>query len=209
METVAKRMYEAMFLVDPTHAASDWEGVNEGIKKILEKFDAEIISMRKWDSRNLAYDINKQSRGTYILCYFKGDGTKNREIERDVQLSEQIMRVLILNAESMTQEDMDRDTPVTVAEKRAEQAVEDAKKRAEEAAEAAQEKAEAESEKAEAEAKQEAESEKAEAEAKQEADVVAEVQDDAEAVEEPTEAEAESEPEPAAEEVIEEEAKEQ
>ncbi|MFC1677183.1 30S ribosomal protein S6 [Planctomycetota bacterium] len=142
METVAKRMYEAMFLVDPTYAASDWEGVNEGIKKILEKFDAEIVSMRKWDNRNLAYEINKQSRGTYILCYFKGDGTKNREIERDVQLSEHIMRVLILNAEAMTQEDIDKDTPVIAAEKRSAKAVEDAKKRAEEA----QAKAEAEPE---------------------------------------------------------------
>lgn len=133
MESVAKRMYEAMFLIDPTQAASDWEGVNEGIKKILEKFDAEIVSMRKWDSRNLAYDINKQNRGTYILCYFKGDGTKNPQIERAVQLSDQIMRVLILNAEGMTIEDIEKDTPQMAADKRSAKAVEDAKKRAEEA----------------------------------------------------------------------------
>jgi len=27
--------------------------------------------MRKWDERRLAYEIKKQKRGLYILCYFK------------------------------------------------------------------------------------------------------------------------------------------
>jgi small subunit ribosomal protein S6 len=106
-----------MFLINPAEAASDWEGVNKTIKAILEKADAEIVSMRKWDERKLAYNIKGQSRGTYILCYFKAEGDKIREIERDVQLSERIMRVLILNAEQQTKEDIEKDTPATLAER--------------------------------------------------------------------------------------------
>ena len=110
METDVEKMklYEAMFLVDSEQAASDWDGVNDVIQKMLQKADAEIVFKDKWDDRKLAYEIKGKSRGTYILCYFRADGQKIREIERAVQLSERIMRVLILRAEGMSQEDVER-----------------------------------------------------------------------------------------------------
>jgi len=98
LKAVVKRLYEAMFLVDSVTQA-DWDKINEIIKKILEKAGAEIVSMEKWDERRLAYEIGGKNRGTYILCYFHADGQKIRQIERDAQLSESIMRVLILGTE--------------------------------------------------------------------------------------------------------------
>jgi len=98
LKAVVKRLYEAMFLVDSA-AEADWDKINAIIKKILEKAGAEIVSMEKWDERRLAYEIGGKNRGTYILCYFHADGQKIRQIERDAQLSESIMRVLILGTE--------------------------------------------------------------------------------------------------------------
>jgi len=106
-----------MFLVDSAEAGTDWDGVLGTITKMLEKVKAEIVSIRKWDDRRLAYDIRGVSRGTYIICYFRVDGQKVQDIEKSVQLSERIMRVLILNAEHMTAEDIEKDTPATKAEK--------------------------------------------------------------------------------------------
>jgi small subunit ribosomal protein S6 len=106
-----------MFLVDSAMAASNWDSVNNAIKTILERADAEIVSIRKWDDRKLAYEIRRVSRGVYLLCYFRVNGEKIKDIEHSVQLSEQIMRVLILNAEHMTTEDIEKDTPATKAEK--------------------------------------------------------------------------------------------
>jgi small subunit ribosomal protein S6 len=118
LETIAeKKLYEGMFLVDSGKAASDWDGVNASITKILDRAEAEIVSMRKWDDRRLAYDIRTTSRGTYMLCYFKAEGQKIQGIEKDVQLSENVIRVLILSTEQMTKEDIERDTPATKTEK--------------------------------------------------------------------------------------------
>jgi len=128
---VNKKLYEAMFLFDSAEAAADWDGVNGAIKKVLERAGAEIISIRKWDERKLAYEIDGKARGTYILCYFKADGGRVREIERDVQLSERIMRVLILCAEHREKEDMEKDTPAVLAEKQKEGGVKAAVKEAE------------------------------------------------------------------------------
>ena len=97
MKTVVKRLYEAMFLVDSA-AEADWESINAATRKILEKAGAEIVSMKKWDERRLAYEIDGRNRGTYILCYFHADGQKIRQIERDARLSEPILRALICPA---------------------------------------------------------------------------------------------------------------
>jgi small subunit ribosomal protein S6 len=116
-----KKLYEAMFLVDSGDAGSDWDGILAAIKKILKKAKAEVVSMRKWDDRRLAYEIKGKGRGTYILCYFRSDGQKNPDIEKGVQLSERIMRVLILSVDWMTTEDIEKDTPATKVEKEKEQ----------------------------------------------------------------------------------------
>lgn len=121
-----------MFLVDTALAASDWQGVNDEVKAILEKFDAEIVSMKKWDERRLAYDIKSTSRGTYILVFFRVEGPKITEIERACKLSEKVIRVLILSDDNFDEDNVNKDTPATAAEKRVAKALEAA-----EAAEAA------------------------------------------------------------------------
>ncbi len=121
METVAKKLYEGMFLVDSVETESDWEGVNKTIKKVLKKAKADIVSLEKWDNRRLAYDVDGKNRGTYILCYFEAPGEGIKEIERSVQLSESIMRVLILSTERMSKEDMEKETPFKRVEKRVEE----------------------------------------------------------------------------------------
>lgn len=118
METVAKKnLYEGMFLIDSAEAAADWNGMIATITKILEKAKAEIVSIKKWDDRRLAYDIRAVERGTYILTYFRVEGGKVQEIEKSVQLSERIIRVLILNAEKMSAKDIEKETPAARAEK--------------------------------------------------------------------------------------------
>ena len=99
METVAKRLYEGMFLVDSAQAAADWEAMLSVINNILQRADAEVVSMRKWQERKLAYEIDHKTRGTYILCYFNVSGDRIAGIEKDVLLSEDVMRVLILTTE--------------------------------------------------------------------------------------------------------------
>jgi len=116
LENVVKeKLYEGMFLVDSARAA-DWDGVVSTIRNILERNEAEIVSLRKWDERKLAYEIDGKTRGTYILCYFRANGQRIRAIERDVQLSERIMRVLVLRAECMKQEDIEKEKATAVQE---------------------------------------------------------------------------------------------
>jgi len=121
LETAVKKLYEGMFLIDSAEAARDWDGIIELVTKMLTKADAEIVSLRKWDERPLAYTIRRCARGTYILAYFRAGGQKIHEIERDVQLSERVMRVLILRADHLTEEDIAKATPAMRGQQPADQ----------------------------------------------------------------------------------------
>ena len=136
METAVKRLYEGMFLVDTALAAQDWQVILDEVQRILDRAEAEVVSLKKWDERRLCYDIQKKSRGTYILVYFNCETSKIGGIERDVQLSELITRVLVLRTDRMSPGDLEKLTPLeAVAAEEAERAAA-AEARAEAAAEA-------------------------------------------------------------------------
>ncbi len=97
--------YEGMFLLSQAVAANLGEAVAH-LRQIIEKAGGNIIAMRKWDERRLAYEINKQKRAIYILVYFSAPAPRMHEIERSCNLSEQIMRNLIIRADHLTEDEM-------------------------------------------------------------------------------------------------------
>ncbi len=99
--------YEGMFLFDPTFGGS-FENCEAEIKRLIDRAGGEIILCKKWDERRLAYRIEGRKRGVYALTYFNAPGDKIRGLERDVKLSEDVLRVLVLRAKDVTPEAMER-----------------------------------------------------------------------------------------------------
>jgi small subunit ribosomal protein S6 len=97
--------YEAMFLIGQA-AAADLASAIEHIKETLARSHAELLAMAKWDERRLAYEIKKQKRGLYILTYFKAANTSIKTLERDCNLSEKILRTIIIRDEVHTEDEM-------------------------------------------------------------------------------------------------------
>jgi small subunit ribosomal protein S6 len=69
----ATKQYEAMFLFGQA-AAQDLDGAITQVRTIVERHGGEILVLKKWDERKLAYEIAKQKRGTYVICYYRGPG---------------------------------------------------------------------------------------------------------------------------------------
>ena len=103
----ALQLYEAMFLVEPG-IATDWEAAKGMVETIMERAKAQLLICRLWDERRLAYPIKKQRRAAYIICYFRADGSTIGGIERDTQLSEHLLRVLVLRADHITDEELEK-----------------------------------------------------------------------------------------------------
>ncbi len=91
--------YEGMFLLDSTKVALNWDESVEQVHSILAKHNAEIVATRQWDERRLAYAIEGHKKGSFLLTYFRTEGSAIREIEADCKLNELILRDLILKVE--------------------------------------------------------------------------------------------------------------
>jgi ribosomal protein S6 len=117
-------VYEGMFLANQAAAASFGDLIAH-INHLLGRADAEVIAMKKWDERRLSFEIDKQKRGVYILAYFTCPTDKVAHLERDVQISDQLLRVLITSADHLSEEEIkandDRTGLDTEAKFRAEQ----------------------------------------------------------------------------------------
>ncbi len=98
-----KRIYEAMFLFD-TVTGNNMEKVSEIINRLMERSNSELISFVKWDERRLAYEIQGHKRGVYVLAFFRTSPESIEQIERDIRLSDDVIRVLILKRDKITDE---------------------------------------------------------------------------------------------------------
>ena len=101
------KLYEGMFLLNQQAVANDFGGAIDFLKQVFERAEAEVVAMRKWDERRLAYTIRGQKRGTYILIYFRARGTQIPNIERDCNLSEQVLRNMIVRAEHVGETELE------------------------------------------------------------------------------------------------------
>ena len=91
------KVYEGMFLLKAGEAAVDSQ--IDVVKGIIEKRKGIVREISKWDDRKLAYEIGKDKRGLYILSYFEAPPEAVSQIRRDCRLSEEVIRVLIVNTE--------------------------------------------------------------------------------------------------------------
>jgi len=115
MEQMAqvKNSYEGMFLLDA--GQSNTEAALEPVRTVLERSQAEILSLKTWDERRLAYEIDGRKRGLYVLGYFKLDADKVAELEHDCLLSEKIIRMMVLRKETVTEAELTAPTPAETA----------------------------------------------------------------------------------------------
>lgn len=95
------RLYEGMFIISDTIAGADWEGAVNHIQDLLKNRGAEILNSQKWDERKFAYKLKGHRRGTYLLTYFNAPEDSIIHMKRDLQLSDNVLRSLIVKTDKI------------------------------------------------------------------------------------------------------------
>ena len=91
--------YETLFIVNPTIAEDD-------LKATVEKFTALIAEngtvgeIDEWGKRKLAYLINDEAEGFYVLYNFVSGPEFPAELERRYNIDENIMRGIVIRLEA-------------------------------------------------------------------------------------------------------------
>lgn len=95
------RLYEGMFIISDTVASSDWEAVVKHVEDLLKNRGAEILKSEKWEDRKFAYKLKGHKRGAYLLIYFNAPTDSITLIKRDFELSDNVLRTLIVKVDKV------------------------------------------------------------------------------------------------------------
>ncbi len=91
--------YELMVILDPE---VDERTVGPSLDKflgVIRNDGGTIDNVDIWGRRRLAYEINKKAEGIYAVVNFTANSDATIELDRQLKLSEAVMRTKVLRAE--------------------------------------------------------------------------------------------------------------
>jgi small subunit ribosomal protein S6 len=90
------RAYELGFIIPSNVTEADTDSVIETVKGWIEGFGGVVTDTDKWGRRRLAYPIDDYREGYYVFLRMDMPPNKVSELERNLLLSDKIIRHLVV-----------------------------------------------------------------------------------------------------------------
>ena len=91
--------YEVMYVIDAALEDSARIELIDRFSDLVKKNGGEIDRVDEWGKRRLAYAINYKTEGYYVLMYIKAPSELPKELERNFQINDKILRSLVIRYE--------------------------------------------------------------------------------------------------------------
>ena len=91
--------YELMVILSPEIDERTVAPSLDKFLKVITNDGGSIDKVDIWGKRRLAYEIQKKTEGIYAVVSFTATSAATQELDRQLKLSEQIMRTKVLRAE--------------------------------------------------------------------------------------------------------------
>jgi small subunit ribosomal protein S6 len=92
LEAARTKEYETIYILRPDVDADTAEKVQTRVAEVIDKAPGKIVKVEGWGRRRLAYPVGKQRRGVYVYVKYLGGGGLVQEIERNLKLSDVVMK---------------------------------------------------------------------------------------------------------------------
>jgi small subunit ribosomal protein S6 len=93
------RLYEVVYILDPALLEDAVTAKVEKIHELATSKGGEVSAIDHWGTRQLAYPINKQTAGYYVVVHFTAAPDALPEYERLLKLDLEVMRYLLVVSE--------------------------------------------------------------------------------------------------------------
>ena len=91
------RQYELIVIISPQVADEEVpDTIDRLIRHPIEGQGGEIKEVNQWGRRKLAYPIQKQFEGNYVLTQLRLDPLRTKELEQRLLISEDVIRHLLI-----------------------------------------------------------------------------------------------------------------
>ena len=91
--------YEVMYVIDAALEDSARIELIDRFSDLVKKNGGEIDRVDEWGKRRLAYAINYKTEGYYVLMYIKAPSELPKELERNFQINDKVLRSLVIRYE--------------------------------------------------------------------------------------------------------------
>jgi len=88
------RRYETIFIMRPNLGENAQQETIKRFEGLVAANSGELIDTEEWGFRELAYRIKGERRGFYVRLDYGGSGATMNELERNLKLSDGILRYL-------------------------------------------------------------------------------------------------------------------
>ena len=91
--------YEVMYVLDTAVEESVRTDLINRFSDLVVKNGGKVDRVDEWGKRRLAYAINYKTEGYYVLMYITAPSDLPRELERNLQISDSVLRYLVVRFE--------------------------------------------------------------------------------------------------------------
>ena len=91
--------YEVMYVIDSALEDSARSELISYFSGIVEKNSGIVDRVDEWGKRRLAYKINYKAEGYYVLMYIQAPSELPRELERNFQINDNVLRYIVIRYE--------------------------------------------------------------------------------------------------------------
>ena len=93
------RNYEFTFIIAPTVEDDNIQAVVDKVTAWIESIDGQVTTVDHWGRRELAYQIQDFSEGSYVFMETLLEPNTLNELERNLKLDLDIIRYLLVRVE--------------------------------------------------------------------------------------------------------------
>jgi len=90
------RDYELVLIISPAVEDEKFDTTIDKISQFITERGGIISEVEQWGKRKLAYPVKHFTEGNYVLSRFKLKPTVSRELEANLQISEEVLRHLLI-----------------------------------------------------------------------------------------------------------------
>jgi len=91
--------YELVYIIDPDVDEEARKALIERFGAMIESNGGTVEKTDEWGKRHLAYPINDKTEGYYVLVNFTAETSVPREIERNLGITESIMKYMVIRVD--------------------------------------------------------------------------------------------------------------
>jgi len=91
--------YELVYIIDTAVEEEARKAVIDRYNGLIETLGGKVAKVEEWGKRRLAYAINYKTEGYYLLVEFEADASAPKEIERNLQIADSVIRYQIVKVE--------------------------------------------------------------------------------------------------------------